>query len=468
LSMSRKKVKAIKREIQHIKASYDAAATTNNNINQWKYTDGLSANDANSEGVRTELRQRSRYEGANNCHLRGAMDRVARDTVGTGPKLEFAKDNDVLNALRNDWKAWCKEIRFAKRLQLMRKAKQQDGEVFGKKFSNKNLRNKVSLDFQLMEAQWVESHFNNKTDIDGIWTDENGYPSHYNVLTAQTKGGSYAKSKGVRTPAADIIHYAYTTRPGQIRGIPETTPALPIFVQLRAYTLSVLAAAETAANHALLLETDGGADEAPDLVDAFTSFEMERNMMKALPYGWKAKQLKAEQPSTGYKDFKGALLNEAGVCMALPFNIIAGNSSGYNFSSGRLDHTGYYASIDDERAVEIEPVIVDDLFADYSREWFAVTGNRPQETNHSWVWPAHASIDPEKTAKAQTRRLENKTSNLEMECAQEGHDWEKVVDQALLEEQYEQEQRKQLHLPQYNKSAEIIEEEGDDAEEKED
>ena len=37
-------------------------------------------------------------------------------------------------------------------------------------------------------------------------------------------------------------------RPGQARGIPDITPALPLFAQLRRFTLAVLAAAETAAD----------------------------------------------------------------------------------------------------------------------------------------------------------------------------------------------------------------------------
>ena len=46
-----------------------------------------------------------------------------------------------------------------------------------------------------------------------------------------------------RVPAAAVIHYFRTDRPGQRRGIPEITPALPLFAQLRRYTLAVIAAA---------------------------------------------------------------------------------------------------------------------------------------------------------------------------------------------------------------------------------
>ena len=68
-----------------------------------------------------------------------------------------------------------------------------------------------------------------------------------------------------RIPAASMLHWLRADRPGQYRGIPEITPALPLFAQLRRYTLAVLAAAETAADFAAVLYTDAPANgEAAD------------------------------------------------------------------------------------------------------------------------------------------------------------------------------------------------------------
>ena len=47
----------------------------------------------------------------------------------------------------------------------------------------------------------------------------------------------------VVVPAGSMIHYLRTDRSEQSRGIPEITPALPLFAQLRRYTLAVIAAA---------------------------------------------------------------------------------------------------------------------------------------------------------------------------------------------------------------------------------
>ncbi len=67
--------------------------------------------------------------------------------------------------------------------------------------------------------------------------------------------------------AGSILHYFRTDRPGQIRGIPDITPALPLFAQLRRFTLAVLAAAETAADFAGILYTDAPAGGEADALN---------------------------------------------------------------------------------------------------------------------------------------------------------------------------------------------------------
>ena len=48
---------------------YDAAVTSDDNRRHWAAADGLSANAANSPDVRRVLRNRARYEVANNSYL---------------------------------------------------------------------------------------------------------------------------------------------------------------------------------------------------------------------------------------------------------------------------------------------------------------------------------------------------------------------------------------------------------------
>jgi capsid protein len=49
-------------------------------------------------------------------------------------------------------------------------------------------------------------------------------------------------------PEEYMIHWFCVVRLGQSRGVPEIMPVLPLFAQLRRYTLAVLAVAETTAD----------------------------------------------------------------------------------------------------------------------------------------------------------------------------------------------------------------------------
>jgi capsid protein len=55
-------------------------------------------------------------------------------------------------------------------------------------------------------------------------------------------------------------------------------------------------------------------------------------------------------PATTYAEFKKEVLNEIARCLNMPFNVAAGNSSGYNYASGRLDHQTYFKAIRVEQA----------------------------------------------------------------------------------------------------------------------
>ena len=73
--------------------------------------------------------------------------------------------------------------------------------------------------------------------------------------------------------------------------------------------------------------------------------ELERGMLMTMPGGWKMSQVEAQFPTTTYGEFKREILNEIARCLNMPFNVAAGNSSGYNYASGRLDHQVYYIEL---------------------------------------------------------------------------------------------------------------------------
>jgi capsid protein len=151
-------------------------------------------------------------------------------------------------------------------------------------------------------------------------------------------------------------------------------------------------------------------------------------MLTAVPFGWKLSQLRAEQPTTTYGMFKQEILNEIARCIHVPYNVAAGNSAGYNYSSGRLDHKGYYGAIGIEQS-ECELVVLDRIFRAWYAEARLITlpdGSRyvpdVDLTLHPycWAWDPPADIDPVKTASAQAIGLANGTMTFAQIFAAQG------------------------------------------------
>ncbi len=84
--------------LQPVRARYDDAVTSDDNRRHWANADGLSANAANSSTVRRTLRNRARYETANNSYARGIVLTLANDVVGTGPRLQLTTSDAAANS----------------------------------------------------------------------------------------------------------------------------------------------------------------------------------------------------------------------------------------------------------------------------------------------------------------------------------------------------------------------------------
>jgi capsid protein len=306
-----------------LRARYDAAVTNDDNRRHWANADGLSANAANNAEVRRILRNRARYEVANNSYARGIVLTLANDVIGTGPRLQLLTDNgDANRRIEREFTEWSKAVNLAEKLRTMRMARAQDGEAFAVLTSNPALRTAIQLDLRLIEADQVcTPDFNAlvTNGVDGIVFDEAGNPVEYHVLKSHPGDVVLSRRDYERLPAAAVIHLFRCDRAGQARGIPDIMPALPLFAQLRRFTLAVLAAAETAADFAGILYTDAPANGEAESAEPFEPIELEQRALLTMPGGWKMSQLEAEQPSTTYGEFKREILNEIARCLNMPF-----------------------------------------------------------------------------------------------------------------------------------------------------
>ena len=439
---------SLERSGRMVRARFDAAQTTHDNRRHWAAAECLSADAEASPSVRQTLRNRARYEISNNSYAKGIVLTLANDTIGTGPRLQMLTEYDELNRLiERDFMMWSAAVRLPEKLRTMRMARCQDGEAFAIMGTNPQVPHEIQLDLMLVETDQITSGFGlslNEHEVDGIIMDDFGNPDSYRLLKYHPGGTQFSRfDDALMIPAKSMLHCFRMDRPGQHRGIPELTPALPIFSQLRRFTLAVLSAAEAAADFAGILYTDAPANGEADDVDPMAMVELERNMLLTMPGGWKMAQLDPKQPATTYAEYVDKLIDEAVRCIVMPAIIAKGSAAGSNYSSARLDIQQYFRYLRVDQSF-IASSVLDRVLAAWLREFFLL--HSPDDfairyplPHHTWFWDGGAIIDPYKESKALEVRLKNHVSTLASEFALMGRDWETELRQLAREKKLMQE-----------------------------
>lgn len=424
----------------NIRASYDIARPTTESENLWKHVDSLSAAEANSPTVRKIIRERARYEVANNSYADGIVDTLAADTIGPEIQLQLG-DSVLAQKTETAFSSWARAVNLWAKARTMRRAKTVDGEAFGLMVTNRKVDDRVKLDLRLIECDMVESWTSamNENEIDGIRFDDDMNPIQYRVL--KTHPGDYRRFlkslAGEWVKREFVLHYFSEIRPGQVRGVSELVPSLSLFGELRLYTKAVINAATRAAEMSGVMQTNLPPENvAADLADPLTTIEAVRNAIVSLPEGWTLAQLKAEQPTTTYDMFKREIITEAGRCVSMPSNVISGNSSDYNYASGRLDYQTYDRGIEVERS-DFRHAVLDRIYATWLDEYRVVAGlNNAQVAEleaHDWLYAGRGHVDPGKEANADDIRLRNGTVTRARLCGKQGNDWKREGAQWIKE-----------------------------------
>ena len=391
---------------------YAAAGDSEEMRTHWGQADAMDADAANSLAVRKRARERSRLEQGNNGYSIGTVRTNANYVVGRGPTLRMETGSSTFNAMvEARWQSWCKAVGFARKLRVACKAKTGDGEAFLQIVSNPGIAHDVKLDLAELECDQVSSPFipyGEVGRIDGVRFDEFGNPTEYEVL-AQHPGGLWSgyANEATRVPARFMCHWYQADRPRQHRGMPECVSTLNLFGQGRRYREAVIAAAETAADFAAMLEMDAGND-GPDEVRPFSSLPIERRMLVATPAGGKISQLKAEQPPTTYDTFNRQIVSEEARPLSMSYSIAACDSSGNSFSGTQNDHLIFYQGIDAEGRSDCELQVLDKVFS----VWFSLAAHvygwavpDSPAPRHEWGWPPMPQVDAQMAADADKAEL---------------------------------------------------------------
>lgn len=274
----------------------------------------------------------------------------------------------------------------------------------------------------------------------GIRVDKTGNPAEYAFSPYHPGDGLGTLVDPNWIPAEGVLHLFRHERPGQLRGIPKTTPALPLFAMLRRFTLATITAAETAADFAALLYSESPGDEEQIESEAWDRIEIERGALLTVPGGSRLAQLKAEHPNATYAEFCKMILLEISRCLGVPAVLALGTAENANYSSARMDLQLFYRQMEAERSAIIERDFLDPAFEQWVNEAMLIDGFLPEEFVQNfdefewgWRWAAPFGIDRKKEADGAAAELANHTTTLAREYARMGLDWETELRQRARE-----------------------------------
>lgn len=434
------------RRFGRIRAKYEAAQTTAEYTKHWKDADFLGPREANRRDVRRKLTSRARYERDNNSYCHGMVSTLAMDCIGTGPRFRLLTASEAVNQLINrEFAFWCEAVDLAGKLRLLDMCAIVDGEGFALFVDNpliQRMTARVGLDLRVIECDYVTDSRVNLLDksrnIDGIEFDQHGNPKRYRVLREHPGDGASLMGGDAADwlDANAVLHWFKPTRAGQARGIPEFTPSLPLFAQLRRYTLAVLMNAELVAEMVAFIQTNlpPGSEADTATTEAMDEFEIVRGMITTLPAGWQVNQINPTQPTTGYGEFVDRILREIARCLDMPWGLASGDSSQYNYASGRLDIQVYVRRINvRRRALER---LLNRIFMAWLEEamtipgYLDLTGLPPvAEWRWAWHWDGFGHVDPNKEAGALQTLLQLNAISITEWCAINGRDAVEVMQQ---------------------------------------
>jgi len=454
---------------------YDNATTTVENERHWAPAKDLPPITINNPHARRKLRERARYEEDNNCYAAGIVTTLASDCVGYVAPIPqvIHEDAELCSYIETAWKDWSESpvVNLPEKLHVMDRGRRTDGESFVSFISDhdETLRETgLALNVIIVPQSRVTSPYNYAVIEDREVEDENGnfysiklinddgvivnsltgQPHEFKVTNVIDEVYGYTGSVGVNVATVSARYMKQWFRPkraGQFRGICELAPSLGMFAQLRRYGLATLSSAEIAAMLTVVLKTTLPAEDAtgPSPLQPFSARHIERNMVTAMPDGWDIAQLKPEQPVTHYGIFVDTVLREIGRSLNMPFGIVAGDHSKYNYSSGRLDVIGY----DEEKKYERKELcvrILNPLFYEFLLE--LSLQNHPLSKklkqalkdftlSYNWQFTNRPSIAPDVDSKVDDERLKNGTITLSEVYTARGMDYREQLAQIAKEKQ---------------------------------
>ena len=427
---------------------------------------------------------RSRDLDRNNGVAAGAFQTLQDNTVGIGLRLSSMPDYRALGRtldwaegwsrdVESLWRTWAEtcacdaggKMTFASMTQLVFRSALQNGESLALPLWLPRNETPFNTCIQLVETDRLSNPqfaFPTLTLRGGVEMDLYGKPLAYYIRTFGDAVGLMYYTYGAlaaewqRVPAETafgrkrVLHILAQERVDQTRGKPLLAPVIEQFRMLDAYQRTELQSSivnslvagviETPMDPASITELMGGDPNAYLAGKSEYRVQLEGGTFIPLYPGDKMTPFTPSRPAPQFANFVEAVSRQIGVAVGLPYELVMKDFSKTNYSSARASLleawrffinrrtwlATYWASpvykLWFEEAVNAGLIDAPDYYA-----------NAPYYLRAKWIGPGRGWIDPVKEAEAAQIRMATMISTLEAECAEQGLDWNEVLEQRALE-----------------------------------
>ena len=364
------------RNFMALTGAYTAALTSRRTLQSWA-TIPQDADSALLPDLQT-LRERSRDIVRNNPIGTGAINTAVTNVVGTGMKLQARPDREILKLtdeqadlweknIEREFAMWAEEpaycdirktLNFADIQELVFRQTLENGDCITVMNREKEKGFPYTLRLQTIEADRVcnkDFAKDTKTLQGGVEKNEQGAPTNYHIMDQHPGNWIYrdgytwsvVPAFGDKTGLRNVIHNYRTLRPGQTRGVPYLTPVIETLKQLGRYTEAELMGTVVAALFTVFIKTDlgtpvlgpmaGDAAVSGAVGSGDTDIKLGNGALIGLRPGESIETADPKRPNTAFDPFIKAVLEQVGVALEIPFEILIGHfSASYSASRAAL------------------------------------------------------------------------------------------------------------------------------------
>jgi lambda family phage portal protein len=472
-------------------ASYDAASYTSQELASFRPP--LGSADGAYLPNRDTIVSRTRHLTQNSAWASSALTRQLDSVIGVGFRPSLKPDYVALgwtpaqarkfasqvksrwNLFANDPGCWIDAQRRKNFTGLMRLAYREyvmGGEAIALALWNDNKPNgRPATTIQVVDSDLM-SNPGSAPDTEslrgGVELDDYGAATAYHFRNAHPGDGFLSGAKSftwTRVPRETewgrrrVIHAYEEQRPNQTRGISRFTAILARFKMLDKYEQTELQAAllnailaayiKSPMDHELLLESmdDSKLSDYQKLRGEFrdeNGIQLNGVKLPSLFPGEEIGFIDAKRPNSSFSDFERSFLRSFAAATGITYEQLSQDWSQVNYSSARAALMEIWKTLNADRTIFADQFATP-IFALWFEEMmdagaFDLPPGSPvfedmpaAYLSLKWIGMGRGYVDPEKEAKAANMRINTRISTLEEECAEQGKDFEEVLEQQAAE-----------------------------------